>query len=91
MFVTTDAKKTIHGLDGGRDATMGFCYHVPAMDKPRCLIVRTAGTNCDMELAHAFELAGASTKKLHINELIANPAVIEQFELIGFPGRFQLR
>tara|TARA_Y100001933_G_C19014437_1_gene570729 strand:+ start:16896 stop:17732 length:837 start_codon:yes stop_codon:yes gene_type:complete len=65
-----------------------FCYHVSVMDKPRCLIVRTAGTNCDMELAHAFELAGASAQKLHINELIANPALIGDFELIGFPGGF---
>ena len=58
------------------------------MEKPRCLIVRTAGTNCDMELAHAFELAGASTQKLHINELIADPSVIASFDLIGFPGGF---
>jgi phosphoribosylformylglycinamidine synthase len=41
-----------------------------------------------MELAHAFELAGACTQKLHINELIANPQVIADFDLIGFPGGF---
>lgn len=58
------------------------------MDKPKCLIVRTAGTNCDMELAYAFELAGACTQKRHINELIADPCVIESFDLIGFPGGF---
>lgn len=41
-----------------------------------------------MELAHAFELAGACTQKLHINHLIANPEVISTFDLIGFPGGF---
>lgn len=77
----------IHCLTGEAQ-NQGFCYHVSAMEKPRCLIVRTAGTNCDMELAHAFELAGASTQKLHINQLIAQPELIEQFQLIGFPGGF---
>ncbi|MGF1632437.1 MAG: phosphoribosylformylglycinamidine synthase, partial [Phycisphaerae bacterium] len=26
--------------------------------RPAALILRTAGTNCDVETAHAFELAG---------------------------------
>lgn len=56
--------------------------------KPRTLIVRTAGTNCDRELAHAFELAGAEARTLHLHELIEQPSLIEQFELIGVPGGF---
>lgn len=56
--------------------------------KPLCLIIRTAGTNCERELAHAFELAGAAVRIEHLNQLIADPARLEQAELIGFPGGF---
>ncbi|MCC6681090.1 MAG: phosphoribosylformylglycinamidine synthase subunit PurQ [Phycisphaeraceae bacterium] len=56
--------------------------------KPRTLIIRTAGTNCDVELAHAFELAGAATETIHLNRLIEQPQLIDGFDLIGFPGGF---
>jgi phosphoribosylformylglycinamidine synthase len=52
------------------------------------LIIRTAGTNCDRELAHAFGLAGASTRTVHINRLIDQPTLIDRFDLIGLPGGF---
>lgn len=56
--------------------------------KPLALIIQTAGTNCDRELAYAFQLAGADTRTVHVNKLIDDPAQIEQFDLIGFPGGF---
>jgi phosphoribosylformylglycinamidine synthase len=56
--------------------------------KPRTLILRTAGTNCDAELAHAFELAGATTQRVHLNALIAEPAMLDGFDLLGLPGGF---
>lgn len=56
--------------------------------KPNTLILRTAGTNCDSELAHAFELAGASTRKVHLNELIDAPQLLESFDILGLPGGF---
>jgi phosphoribosylformylglycinamidine synthase subunit PurQ / glutaminase len=55
---------------------------------PTTLIIRTAGTNCDRELAHAFELAGSETQTLHLSQLIENPGQIANFDLIGFPGGF---
>lgn len=55
---------------------------------PRTLILRTAGTNCDRELAHAFELAGATTETVHLNRLIEQPQRISEFDLIGLPGGF---
>ena len=55
---------------------------------PKTLILRSAGTNCDNELAHAFELAGASTERVHLHDLIEDPARIEGYDLIGFPGGF---
>ncbi len=58
------------------------------MNKPNTLIVRTAGINCDQELAHAFQLAGADTKVVHLNTLIEQPELIDQSQIIGFPGGF---
>ena len=55
---------------------------------PICLILRTAGTNCDRELAHAFERAGARPEQVHVNEIVAHPERLEKFDLIGFPGGF---
>lgn len=55
---------------------------------PKTLILRTAGTNCDRELAHAFRLAGASPEIVHLNELIRQPDRFDRYELIGIPGGF---
>lgn len=55
---------------------------------PTTLILRTAGTNCDAELAYAFEQAGATTQTIHIAKLIEQPDLIGEFDLIGFPGGF---
>jgi len=55
---------------------------------PLALILRTAGTNCDEELAHAFHLAGARTQRLHLNQLIEDPAPLRECQLLGIPGGF---
>jgi len=52
------------------------------------LLLRTAGTNCDRELAHAFTLAGATVEAIHINKLLADPAVLGKYQILGFPGGF---
>lgn len=56
--------------------------------KPLALIIRTAGTNCDRELAVAFEWAGARTQTFHLNRLIESPGLLETADLIGLPGGF---
>jgi phosphoribosylformylglycinamidine synthase subunit PurQ / glutaminase len=40
------------------------------MARPRVLVLRAPGTNCDQETAFAFEQAGAEAVRLHINQLI---------------------
>jgi phosphoribosylformylglycinamidine synthase I len=60
----------------------------PMSQRPTALILRTAGTNCDRELAYAFELAGTATRTIHLNDLIADPAELERADLVGFPGGF---
>lgn len=58
------------------------------MSKPEALVIRAAGINCDAEMCRAFELAGARTSLIHVDRLIADPAQIDRFDLIGFPGGF---
>ncbi len=55
---------------------------------PRTLIVRTAGTNCDVETAFAFECVGATAQFLHLNRLIEDPACLQNFDILAFPGGF---
>jgi phosphoribosylformylglycinamidine synthase len=56
--------------------------------KPKTLILRTAGTNCDKESAHAFELAGASAEFLHVNQLLERPQLMADYQLLAIPGGF---
>ncbi|HEY7120336.1 MAG TPA: phosphoribosylformylglycinamidine synthase I [Tepidisphaeraceae bacterium] len=56
--------------------------------KPRTLILRTAGTNCDTETAHAFELAGARVEFLHVNQLLGRPQAMADYQLLAIPGGF---
>ncbi len=58
------------------------------MAKPRVLVVRAPGTNCDVETAYAFELAGAQADRLHVNQIIENPALAASYQILCFPGGF---
>jgi len=54
----------------------------------KALVITAPGINCDLELAEAFALAGATPFYAHINELMEDPSIIDQADLIGFPGGF---
>ena len=56
--------------------------------KPKTLVLRTAGTNCDGETAHAFELAGAAAERVHLNRILQNPSVLGDYQLLAIPGGF---
>lgn len=58
------------------------------MVKPRVLVLRAPGTNCDVESAYAFEMAGAESVRLHVNQLIDHPALANNFQILCFPGGF---
>ena len=58
------------------------------MAKPNALILRSPGTNCDEETAYAFEMAGANAESIHINQLLADPAIIKKFQIVCVPGGF---
>jgi phosphoribosylformylglycinamidine synthase len=58
------------------------------MSKPRAIVIRTAGTNCDKETARAFELAGAVAERVHINRLISGEKDLSAYDLMAVPGGF---
>lgn len=55
---------------------------------PKVLILRTAGTNCDLETAYAFEKAGAQTERAHINEFISGKNKLDRYSILAVPGGF---
>ncbi len=55
---------------------------------PKALVIRAAGTNCDVEVCRGFELAGAAAETVHLDTLIRTPALLDSADLIAFPGGF---
>ncbi len=51
-------------------------------------ILFAAGTNCDSETAYAFELAGAKTDLIHINELKTKRKSLADYAILAIPGGF---
>jgi len=51
-------------------------------------ILRTAGTNCDVETAFAFEKAGAEAEFVHINRLLEGEASLTNYQILAIPGGF---
>lgn len=56
--------------------------------KPKVLVLRAAGTNCDPETAYAFELVGAEPAIRHVNELRQRPALLRDYQFLAIPGGF---
>ena len=58
------------------------------MLSPRALILRAPGTNCDHETAHAFERAGAISRRVHVRAFAQKPALADDFQILCIPGGF---
>ncbi|MEE8360237.1 MAG: phosphoribosylformylglycinamidine synthase subunit PurQ, partial [Candidatus Omnitrophota bacterium] len=56
--------------------------------KPRVLVIRAAGTNCDMESAFAFRLVGAKVDTVHINRLKNGECRLNDYHILVIPGGF---
>ncbi len=61
------------------------------MDKVRAIVLRAAGVNCDEETQYALELAGARAERIHINRVIENLGLLDDYQILVFPGGVQLR
>jgi len=58
--------------------------------KPKVIIPTGIGINSHAELGQAFKNAGAEVGYRHINDLIAEPALIDMYQLMGLPGGFMM-
>ncbi|MGR3219410.1 MAG: phosphoribosylformylglycinamidine synthase I [Candidatus Anammoxibacter sp.] len=58
------------------------------MQKPKVLVLRTAGTNCDFETQYAFEKAGAVAERVHINRILEDKGSLHNYHIIAIPGGF---
>ncbi len=54
----------------------------------KAIILRTAGTNCDQETAHALRMAGAEPDVVHINQLLSKKVSLDPYRLMVIPGGF---
>lgn len=52
------------------------------------LVLTGFGINCDHETAYAFERAGATARRVHLNDLIASPGLLEAAQILAVPGGF---
>jgi phosphoribosylformylglycinamidine synthase subunit PurQ / glutaminase len=58
------------------------------MNKPRVLVIRAPGTNCDAETAFAFEVAGGDSDLIHISRLAEGQPRLERYQVFAIPGGF---
>jgi len=58
------------------------------MSDIKVLVLAGYGLNCDNETAYAFELAGATAVRVHINSLIDRSVDLDAFQIMVFVGGF---
>lgn len=58
------------------------------MSRINALVLTGYGLNCDMETAYAFEQAGATARRVHINALIDGSVALGDFQIMAFIGGF---
>jgi phosphoribosylformylglycinamidine synthase subunit PurQ / glutaminase len=58
------------------------------MARPRVIVLRAPGTNCDEETAAAWQRVGAQVETWHINHLIESQAELDHFQILTIPGGF---
>lgn len=56
--------------------------------RPQVCILRTDGTNCDLETYYAFEKAGARCEMVHVNQLRSGAGKLADYQILAIPGGF---
>lgn len=56
--------------------------------KPKVLVLKTDGINCDEETAFAFDLAGGDAKIVHVNDLRNKKENLDNYNILAIPGGF---
>ena len=58
------------------------------MAAPRVIVLTGYGINCDDETRLAFEMSGAKADIIHVNDIIAAPRKLDEYQIFSFPGGF---
>ena len=56
--------------------------------KVRVLVLRSAGTNCNVETAFAFSHSGASVDEVHLERLFSGKVKMADYHIMALPGGF---
>ena len=56
--------------------------------KPRVLVLRSAGSNCDQETKYAFDTVGGVSDLIHVNRLLEGPVKLSDYQILAIPGGF---
>lgn len=56
--------------------------------KPKVLVLKTDGINCDEETAFAFNLAGGTAKIVHVNDIRSKKENLKNYNILAIPGGF---
>ena len=58
------------------------------MKSPKVLIIRAAGTNCDLETANAFTRVGGAVERVPISALKSGKVKLMDYSILAIPGGF---
>ena len=58
------------------------------MDNVKAIVLRAAGINCDLETQNALEMAGAQAERIHVNRIIEDKSILDQYQILVIPGGF---
>ena len=58
------------------------------MKAPKALVLRSAGTNCEVETKHALTRAGADVDIVHVGRFLESPQSLHPYRIVVFPGGF---
>lgn len=56
--------------------------------KPKVLVLKADGINCDEEAAFAFKLAGGDSRVVHVNDLREKKDSLDNYHILVIPGGF---
>ena len=56
--------------------------------KPKVAVLFGFGINCDRETAAVFDLAGAESERVHVNNFVNGKRDLSEFHILAVPGGF---
>jgi len=56
--------------------------------KPKTIVLRAAGSNCDYETAFAFKQVGSDVDLVHVNRVVSSQVRLDDFQILAIPGGF---